>query len=148
MPVIVVGADSPIGGAILERLRSRQGEIRAFVSDPVVAERLRSEGGIKVALGDVTDGSHIGGAATGAFSAVLVGEAATDGRERSFAASPAAVLIQWAGAAKDAGVSRIIWVGDEGPGVPGAETAVVETKDRSPAEIADEVAELDAAATL
>ena len=147
MPVIVVGADTPLGTAVLERLRSRDGEIRAFVSDPETAERLRSQGGVKVALGDISDGSHVGGAATGAFSAVLVGEAATDSRERSFASTPEAVRAQWAGAVKDAGISRVIWVGEPGPPVPGTEVAVVPT-DRSPAEIADEVADLDAAATL
>jgi putative NADH-flavin reductase len=147
MPVIVVGADTSVGEAILERLRSREGEVRVFVSDPAVAEQLRSEGGVKVALGDASDGSHVGGAALGCFSAVLVGEAATDGRERSFADSPGAVRTQWAGAVKDAGVKRVIWVGEGGPEVGDAESAVVPT-DRSPADVAAEVARLDAEAEI
>jgi len=148
MPVIVVGADTRLGGAILDRLRSRQGEVRAFVSDPAVAERLRSDGGVKVALGDVSDGSHLGGAATGCFSAVLVTEAATDSRKRSFASKPDDVWTQWAGAVRDAEVSRVIWVGDIGPDVAGAEVAAVPTDDRSPTDIADEVARLDEAAHI
>jgi putative NADH-flavin reductase len=147
MPVIVVGADTPIGGAILDRLRSRRGEIRAFVSDPGAAQRLRSEGVVKVALGDVSDGSHVGGAAAGCFSAVLVGEAAGDDRDRSFAASPQAVRAQWAAALEGAAVQRVIWVGVGGPQVAGSETAVVGT-DRSPAEVADEVARLDDAVAI
>ena len=148
MPVIVVGADTPVGSVILDRLRSRQGEIRAFVTDPETAERLRSEGGVKVALGDVSDGSHVGGAATGCFSAVLVADAATDARERSFASSPDELWSQWAAAVRDAEVSRVIWVGDAGPEVPGAERAVVPTDDRSPSDVARDVAALDEAAAI
>lgn len=148
MPVLVVGADTPIGASILDRLRTRDGEVRAFVSDPEVAERMRAAGGVKVALGDVSDGSHVQGAATGCFSAVLVTEASRDGRERSFAPSPDAVRGQWAGAVESAEVRRVIWVGEPGPEVPSTETATVETTGRSPTDVADEVARLDEAARL
>ena len=34
MPIIVIGADSPAGTAVIGRLESRAGEVRAFVTDP------------------------------------------------------------------------------------------------------------------
>ncbi len=62
MPVIVVGADTEIGLASIEGLLARQGEVRAFVTDPEVGASLR-ERRVKVALGDVSDPSHIEAAA-------------------------------------------------------------------------------------
>jgi len=109
MPVIVIGADTPVGAAIVEVLATEDREVRAFVSDPAAAGELRRRG-IKTALGDVSDGSHVGGAALNCFDAVLVGQAATDGRERSFAADPAGVAAAWAEGLADAGVRRAIWV--------------------------------------
>jgi len=143
MPVIVVGADTPLGAVIVEALTSRNGEIRAFVSDPGTGRRLR-EAGIKVAVGDVSDGSHVAGAALNCFSAVLLAGAASDGRERSFADDPDQVLEVWVDAIAEAGVQRAIWVGrmpnrsNETP-----ETALVEVGDRSPADIAAEITDLD-----
>lgn len=112
MPVIVIGADTPLGGAIVEALRPTASELRAFVSDPRAINRFK-ERGIKVAIGDVSDGSHVGGAAMRAFCAVLVPDAATDRRERSFAATPAAVVAAWAEGLRDAGVHRVIWPEDD-----------------------------------
>jgi uncharacterized protein YbjT (DUF2867 family) len=86
MPVIVVGADTSQGRAVVEGLLEPGREVRAFVSDPDAGAELR-ELGVKVALGDVSDDSHVQGACTNCFTAVLVTEAARDGRERSFASS-------------------------------------------------------------
>ena len=108
MPVIVVGADSSLGRAIVPHLAPASGEIRLFVSDPEVVEELRLIG--KVAVGDISDGTHVGGAAIGAFCAILIGEAAHDERERHFADSPRKLFSQWADGLRDAGVSRIIFV--------------------------------------
>ncbi len=60
MPVIVVGADTPQGRAVVEGLVEPGREVRAFVSDPIVGAELRDMG-VKVALGDVSDDSHIQG---------------------------------------------------------------------------------------
>ena len=108
MPVIVIGADTPQGAAILPALNPASGEVRLFVSDPDIGVGLRSQG--KVAVGDVSDGSHVGGASLGAFCAVAIARAATDQRERSFADTPAAVFAQWADGLKDAAIRRIIFV--------------------------------------
>jgi nucleoside-diphosphate-sugar epimerase len=147
MPVIVVGADTPLGTAIVAALLGRQGEVRAFVSDPGEALRLKALG-VKVAVGDVSDASHVGAACTNCFSAVLVGAAADDGRDRDFASEAAAVLAKWAEAVREAAVRRVIWVVDgRPPSIDGAETARVDAG-LDPATIAARVAELDDAAVL
>ena len=84
MPVIVVGADTPVGLSIVSALIEPDREVRAFVTDPDVSASLKAQG-VKVALGDVSDPSHVGGACLNCFSAVLVTEAARDDRERAFA---------------------------------------------------------------
>lgn len=103
-------------------------------------------------MGDVSDGSHVGGAAIGAFSAVVVASAAHDDRERHFAPTPAAVFAQWADGLKDAAVGRIIVVGrpDEIPdpdplAATGAEYIVVEATGRDLTATAAQVAAADAA---
>ena len=144
MPVIVVGADTETGRSIVERLVEPDREVRAFVSDITVAEELRKRG-VKVALGDVSDPSHIEGACTRCFSAVLVTEAAFDERERSFARTPEAVLQGWVEAVRAASVTRVIWVGHGAMAIDGVEWAAVAQTER---DIARRVAELDDARSL
>lgn len=151
MPVIIVGADTPLGEATINTLLPRPSEVRAFVTSPDVAAELRSRG-VKVALGDISDGSHIGGAALNAFCAVLIAQAATDERDRSFAPDRDSVLEAWAEGLVDAGIKRVILVDDEPP--PAALTAVnaefaqIAPADRDPAEIAQEVSTLEDAVQL
>lgn len=122
--MIVVGADTPTGRLIVEGVR-REGEVRAFVTDPDEAARLRNFG-FKVALGDVSDDSHVEMASWGCFSAVLVVDAASDDRERSFAADPRSVLEGWARAVAAAQVRRVIWVGvEDAPETRVAEVAAI-----------------------
>ena len=150
MPVIVVGADTPLGEAIVAALVSRGGEIRAFVTDPDRAAVLRSLGA-KVAVGDLSDGSHVGAAAYNTFTAVIVEESAFDGRQFSFAGNGTEVLETWVGAVRDSRVQRVIWVGDPPPPLeapPAPEFAVVNPDDRSDQEIAVEVADLNDRAAM
>ncbi len=114
MPVIVIGADTAPGAAIVDTLAAPSREIRAFVSDPEAAAFLR-ERGVKVALGDVSDDSHVEAAALNCFTAVLVAEAARDERERSFADNEFDVLRGWARAVTAAAVRRVIWVYESDP---------------------------------
>ncbi len=154
MPVIVIGADTPLGRAAVTALLPGVGELRAFVTNPDDAERLKQQG-VKVALGDVSDGSHVGGAALNAFCAVLAVEAAIDDRERSFADSPEAVIAAWAEGLADGGIKRAIWL--EHDDVPAeayrplaavvAEAAGIATGTRTPADIASEVARLESQAS-
>lgn len=110
MPVLVLGADTSLGAALMETLTERDGEIRAFVSDATVGLALKQRG-VKVAMGDVSDASHVGAAAIGCFSIVALTEATHDARERAFASTPDAVSEAWLEAIADAGVQRVIWVG-------------------------------------
>lgn len=145
MPVIVVGADTDTGRAILDGLFDGRREVRAFVTSESVGADLK-DAGFKVAIGDVTDESHVEAAATACFSAILMTEAAIDDRERSFAQTPGQVLAGWARAVEGAGVTRVIWVGDEPThATPSAETAVVSPGDP---ELVDRVVALDEAQTI
>jgi putative NADH-flavin reductase len=110
MPTIVIGADTPLGLSITRALIRASPEVRCFVSDAEAGTALKAEG-VKVAVGDVSDRSHVGAAALTAYCAVLVGEAAVDARERSFAESPSAVLVAWAAALHEAAITRALWVG-------------------------------------
>jgi uncharacterized protein YbjT (DUF2867 family) len=145
MPVIVLGADTTIGEAIVGALVSRGGEIRAFVTDPARAAALRAQG-VKVAVGDLSDGSHVTAAAHDAFSAVLVGAAASDGRPLAFANDTTEVLEAWAEALREAGVQRAIWVDDSGLVFPVGsipEVTVVDPAGRADQDVARRVADLD-----
>jgi hypothetical protein len=125
MPVIIVGADTAEGEAILTEIADPEREVRAFVSDPEIAAALRNQG-IKVALGDLSDDSHVEGASLGCFTAILVERAALDDRERSFAPDREGVLQGWARAARTSGVRRVIWVGKGPfPALEGPEVAMV-----------------------
>ena len=152
MPVIIVGADTVYGRAAATALTGRDGEVRAFVTDPDSAGPLRALG-IKVAVGDVSDGSHIEGAALQAFSAVFVAEAGTDDRERSFASTFDDVVQAWLEAVRAAGVQRLIWIGpDEAPpplsGGTDVESAAIDTREHNPEEAAAEAVRLDDLARL
>ena len=53
MPVIVIGADTILGDALIDALLTREGEVRAFVTDPDRGLALKGRG-VKVATGDVS----------------------------------------------------------------------------------------------
>ncbi|MGH8952098.1 MAG: NAD(P)H-binding protein [Acidimicrobiia bacterium] len=145
MPVIVVGADTQEGRALVEGLLAPGREVRAFVSDIDAAAELK-QAGVKVAVGDVSDDSHVQGAALNCFTAVLVTEAARDGRERSFASAEDQVLRGWAMAAETSGVTRVIWVHDgEVPPVAAKEVRTVSPAHPS---LVSEVVALDDARLL
>lgn len=129
MPVIVVGADTEQGRAITERLHRPEREVRAFVSDEKTATELKGLG-VKVALGDVSDESHVEAASLRCFSAILIATAAEDGRERAFAETIEEVLEGWARAVSGSRVHRVIWVsGHEPPPVRIREVATVAPSD-------------------
>lgn len=151
MPVIVIGADTPHGASVIDALLPRDGEVRAFVTDIDTGLALK-ERSAKVAIGDISDGSHVGGAALNTFCAVVIAEAAIDDRERSFASDPAAVVDAWAEGLTDAAVKRIIVV--DHPDVPTTaleqiadQYAVVDGR-QQPQTVADDVERLEGAASI
>jgi uncharacterized protein YbjT (DUF2867 family) len=153
MPMIVVGADTEVGRAVVAAAVERGGETRVFVSDEGAAAELRGRA-VKVALGDVSDASHVGGATIGCFSAVLVAAAAGDGRALAFGSDPHEVVRSWVAAAAGSLVRRVVLVGPSHlvdaigalEAVP--ESAVVDPTGRPADEIAREVLELDEARNL
>lgn len=147
MPVIIVGADTPVGTAIVDAVAPQAAETRTFISDPDRIDEFKALEA-KVAMGDVSDASHIEGAAMRCFCAVLVTEAARDDRERSFASDPMTVLDGWADAVRTAGVQRVIWVDPPDP-LPATvgEVAAIPVGDDLAA-VAALVAEAEEAATL
>ncbi len=147
MPVVVVGADTPLGMSIIPALIEPDREVRAFVTDPTAGATLKAMG-VKVAIGDVSDPSHIEGACLNCFSAVLVTDAADDGRERAFAEDRRTVLDGWTAAARGAEVTRVIWVDSLGELPP---TGIDQTAVVNPAKTDDvpaEVARLDDIASI
>lgn len=153
MPVIVIGADTSLGPAVVDGLLPRDGEVRVFVTDDAAADAYRTLG-VKVAIGDVSDGSHVGGAALNAFSAVLMAEATVDDRLRSFAEDAEAVMDAWAEGLEEAGVRRAIFVATAAVPTPSEPLAaatpefVVVDPDPEPAVAASRIAELDDARAL
>ena len=154
MPVIVVGADTDLGGRIVDALLPHASELRAFVTDGSVGASLRSRG-VKVAVGDVSDASHVGGAALNTFCAVLVPEAAFDDRERAFATSPGEVVRGWAAGLGEAGTRRAILIDDDRIAdavqmIAGAapEVVVVSTSGTAMADVVAEVVRLEALETI
>ena len=152
VPVLVVGADTPVGATIVNALTDREGELRCFVTDLDVAADLRSLPA-KVALGDVSDGSHVGAAGLNCFSIVFICAAATDTRERAFCTTPAQVFEQWQEAITMAGARRIIWVEDAGTTGSGSritanEIAVIAGAELSDRDIAERVVALDEVSDL
>lgn len=143
---MVVGADHPLGEAIARKLAAPDREVRAFISSVNSHGPLRSLG-IKVAIGDLSDESHVEAAATSCFTVVFVEPALGDGRDLAFAA-PEGAALGWAKAATGAKVKRVIWVGAGPPPVKGPEMAAVAIDNRTPEEIAEEVAFLDDLAQL
>lgn len=145
MPVIIIGADTSTGRQISEALADPDREIRAFVTDEDIGIDLK-RGGLKVAIGDVSDESHVEAASMRCFSAVLIAEAAFDGRERSFANSSSEVLEAWARAVAESGVQRAIWVIDgDAPITDTPEMGSVHPDDP---EVVTKVVELDEAQTI
>lgn len=129
MPLILVGADTPVGTAILERFHQPEREIRVFVTDEERGREFKARG-FKVATGDVSDESHVEAAALRCFTAVMVADAATDDRERAFASNPEEVLAGWARAVTNSGVQRVIWVtGGRHPATRAPENATVDPSD-------------------
>ncbi len=151
MPVIVVGADTEVGEAVVNAILPAAAEVRAFISDDGWSTDLKARG-VKVALGDLSDTSHVEAAALFCFCAVLITDAALDGRELAFAEQAETVWAGWADAVRNAGVHRTIWVsagsGFAGGriGRPTAEVASVVDTDMG--RVAAVVARLEEAQTI
>lgn len=109
---LVTGATGYVGGRLIERLRDEDRPVRALARDP---SRLAPRPDVEVAAGDVLSGRGIGDALEGVDTAYYLvhsmeaaGDADFSGRDRRAAAN-------FAAAAQDAGVERIVYLGGLAP---------------------------------
>ncbi len=140
-----------MGEAVVSAIIPAAAEVRAFISDEGRAGGLKARG-VKVALGDLSDTSHVEAAALYCFCAVLVTDAALDGRELGFADGAGTVWEGWADAIRNAGVHRTIWVGAKSEFTGGRDSRatpeVAVVADTDIARAAARVARLEEAQTL
>lgn len=104
MRVLVTGATSLVGAAVVTRLRDRGDAVSVF-------QRRPSELGVVEHLGDVADRAAVAGAVVGAEAVVHVaGLASVTGRWEQFEATNVLGVRNVVGAAKEAGVERFVHV--------------------------------------
>jgi uncharacterized protein YbjT (DUF2867 family) len=110
MPVLVTGAESWLGAAVIEQLRATGGELRAYLDATVAtdddAARLRAEG-CKVALGELDDEGHLEAACEQVHTVAhcWTGPLHDPDEQVEVAATLGSALL-------GAGVRRLIWVGE------------------------------------
>jgi uncharacterized protein YbjT (DUF2867 family) len=104
---LVTGSTGYIGGRLIERLRAEDREVRALARDPSRFEPVR---GVDVARGDLLRRDTIARALDGCASAYyLVHSMETGGN--GFAARDRLAAQNFAAAAREAGVERIVYLG-------------------------------------
>jgi len=103
MPVVVTGADQPLGRAVVLELADRGGDVRATVRSRAAAGALRAVG-IRVFVGDLSDPLRLGAAIEDAHT-VLHLDRGPDGH-----GSPGDTWEWLIEAAEDTGVQRIVTV--------------------------------------
>lgn len=112
MPVVVTGADRPLGGALVLALLERGvPDLRAVVRDRAYAPALRAAG-VRVSVGDLSDPLRLGAVLEGAHTVVHL-DIGPDGRGKP--------LDTWEwllDAAEDTGLHRIVTVVEEDHQMP------------------------------
>ncbi|GCD95087.1 NAD(P)H-binding protein [Embleya hyalina] len=103
MPVVVTGADQPLGRAVALELALSGGEVRATVRDRTAAGALRAAG-VRVAVSDLSDPLRLGAVLAGAHT-VLHLDRGPDGR-----GSPADTWEWFLEAVEGTDVQRIVTV--------------------------------------
>ncbi len=107
MPVVVTGADGPIGRALIPMLIERGSEVRAHVPERRVAEALRRPG-VKVAVGEPTDAELLTTVMSDAHTVChLPAPAVSDSSGEEAVLDAARSALE---AAREAGVSRVLFV--------------------------------------
>lgn len=115
MPVVVTGAELPLGRAVvLALLASGAPDVRAVVRDRSAAGVLRAAGA-RVAVGDLSDPLRLGAVLEGAHTVVHLDTGATG------TGTPADTWQWLAEAAEDTGVRRVVTVLPPGASPPAPE---------------------------
>lgn len=109
MPVVVIGADTPVGRDLVPLLRQRGAEVRATVREPETADRLRAAGA-KVAVDPAADADTLRAILDEAHTVCLLSAEllapVADSYEEAIV-EPARTILRVAG---KAGVTRILLV--------------------------------------
>ncbi len=116
--MLVAGATGYIGGLLTRALREDGLGVRCLVRDPAKAAGLE-RAGCEIAVGDVLDASTLPAALAGIDSAYYLVHSMGRGSDGGFTERDAQAARNFAAAAADAGVERLIYLG--GLGDPGSE---------------------------
>src|SRR5258707_8338088 len=105
---VVTGATGYIGGRLIRRLISEGRQVRAFARDPA-----RLEGaGVEVAGADLIDGTGLAAALDGCQTAYYLIHSMEQGaRDGAFAGRDRLAADNFARAAQEAGIERIVYLG-------------------------------------
>ncbi|HVE68368.1 MAG TPA: NAD(P)H-binding protein [Solirubrobacteraceae bacterium] len=107
MEILVTGASGFVGSALIPRLRADGHRVRAFARDPA---RLDPPAGVPVHVGDVVTGAGLPEALAGCEVAYFLVHSMEPGDD-SFADRDRRAAQAFAGAAREAGVRRVIYLG-------------------------------------
>jgi uncharacterized protein YbjT (DUF2867 family) len=104
---LVTGATGYLGGKLIERLLSEGRSVRALYRDPA---RLAARRGVEAVQGDVVEGAGLEGALEGCAAAYYLVHSMEAG-EGEFATRDRRAAENFARAARDAGVARVVYLG-------------------------------------
>ena len=102
MPVICINPTDDIDAELLQKLNLQNQDIRIFISDHILNDKIEKFVG-KKAVGDLTDDSHISTASSGAYCGIFI---------ESEEISQRSVFIK---AIKNSSLQRIIWTSPYAP---------------------------------
>ena len=102
MPVICINPTDDIDAELLQKLNLQNQDIRIFISDHILNDKIEKFVG-KKAVGDLTDDSHISTASSGAYCGIFI---------ESEEISQRSVFIE---AIKNSSLQRIIWTSPYAP---------------------------------
>ncbi len=105
---LVTGATGYVGGRLLQRLLDEGRPVRALARD---ATRLSPRAGVEVAEGDVLSGRGISAALEGVDTAYYLVHSMEAAGDKDFSGRDRRAAETFAGAARDAGVDRVVYLG-------------------------------------
>jgi uncharacterized protein YbjT (DUF2867 family) len=109
---LVTGATGYVGGALLRRLAGGGRAVRALAREPA---RLEPADGVEVVAGDLLDGEGLGQALDGCTTAYYLVHSMEAAGDPDFAARDRRAAENFARAAAEAGVERIVYLGGIAP---------------------------------
>jgi uncharacterized protein YbjT (DUF2867 family) len=109
---LITGATGYVGGRLIERLLAEGRPVRALVRDP---SRLPQDDRVDVVTGDMLSGSGIREALDGCDTAYYLVHSMEAAKDADFSARDRRAAENFAAAAQDAGVGRVVYLGGIAP---------------------------------